>query len=681
MKQICIFGGTTEGRVLAERLAKAGVKVDVHVATDYGEQVLPRMENLTVYNGRLTPEMMRESYGSHKYCAVVDATHPFAVEVTKNIKLSLEGLDIPYFRLLRNVEDGEMKDCQWYDSTEECVAALEKTKGTIFLTTGSKELEAYCTQSLKERLVVRVLPSVESISICENCGIAGGKIVAMQGPFSKEGNEAMFRQFHASHVVTKQTGKRGGLPEKIAAAKAVGATLHMIGCPEKNEDSHLSFEEVVAEVEKICGVAISPESSQVDVTLCGVGMGTSLGMTVEVNKAIENADVIFGAKRLLELCPQDKKCYPYYLAKDILPALLQEEKDGKIKRAAILFSGDSGFYSGAQGLYEAFKENPKYHVKVLPGISSLVSFASKLAVSWQDAGFYSTHGVEAKVWEQQFCQAFCYEKKSFFLTSGKEDVARMCELVTELGGLQEEDLFVYGYQLSYEEEEIKPMDLLAPPRMEGLYVIYLYRKMPKQKKLTPGIRDEEFLRDKVPMTKEEVRAIVLSKMNLHKDSVFLDIGGGTGSVSVEVAGLHPEIKVYAFERKKEAVELFQKNMARFSLRNVTLIEKEAPEGMEDLPKVDVAFLGGTGGRLEEILKALYKNNPKMQVLFTAVTLESMVAMEEALKSFPDTESSMTQISITRAKPVGDYHMLTANNPIFLYDIDFSGKSKTQGEII
>ncbi|SFQ47351.1 precorrin-6Y C5,15-methyltransferase (decarboxylating) [Lachnospiraceae bacterium XBB1006] len=676
MKQICVYGGTTEGRKLAQRLADAGIIVHVYVATEYGEQVMEEGERISVFTGRLDVAAMRALYEREEYTAVVDATHPFAIEVTKNIKESLQDTTIPYFRLLRDVgETKETEECYYYNTIEDCVNGLTQTTGTIFLTTGSKELPYFCIPGIKERLVVRVLPSMESIGLCYEHGLLGRQIIAMQGPFSTQSNLAQLKQVKAAHVVTKQTGKTGGLPEKLEAARIAGATVHMICCQEKTTQESDTLDGICEKLSQLCGCKIGKKPEKMQVCLAGIGMGSPLGMTGEVREAIKEADVVFGATRMLALCPKEKETYPYYRAEEILPILKDGYEKKGWRRSVILFSGDPGFYSGAQKMAEALAECGFVSTRILPGISALVAFAARLSCAWQDAGLYSTHGIAAATWTAQFCEVAQFESKSFFLTSGKEDVARMCALLKELGGLKVGDVFAYGYQLGYEEEEVASIDLDNPPKKEGLYVVYLHRAQPMMKKLTPGIPDAMFLRDKVPMTKEEMRGLILCYMNLHQHSVVYDIGSGTGSIAVEIARMHPSIQVYALERKWEAVELLKKNLTKFRLHNVTAIHAMAPEGLEGLPRADIAFLGGTGGNLTKILQALYEINPGMQILFTAVTMESVAAMEAAQKesSFLTMETILLQAS--RVKSVGSYRMLSANNPVYLYVGQFSKKGE------
>ena len=153
---------------------------------------------------------------------VIDATHPYAIQVTKNIKEAVHHLpDMEYIRLKRKTETGTADaEITYFPDTPSCAEALEKIEGNILLTTGSKELAAYCTkEEVRERLYVRVLPGMESIRLCMEQNIAGKHILALQGPFSTKLNEALIDQYEIRCLVTKISGSAGGWEEKIQAAK------------------------------------------------------------------------------------------------------------------------------------------------------------------------------------------------------------------------------------------------------------------------------------------------------------------------------------------------------------------------------------------------------------------------------------------------------------------------------
>lgn len=188
--------------------------------------------------------------------------------------------------------------------------------------------------------------------------------------------------------------------------------------------------------------------------------------------------------------------------------------------------------------------------------------------------------------------------------------------------------------------------------------------------LTPGLLDNDFIRGKVPITKEEVRAVSISKLRLEKDSVLFDIGSGTGSVSVEAGRLSEEIIVFAFDCDEEAVSLTEKNAAKFNCKNIRTFHALAPDGFEKLPAPTHAFIGGARGKLKEILYSLYKKNPSMRIVINAVSLETVCEAQALLRELPSRNLDIVQVAVNKAELIGNHTMLKANNPVFIFSFDF-----------
>ncbi len=683
MRKILIFAGTTEGRKLSECLAGAGISHTLCVATEYGEIVLKKDPLVTVRKGRMAQEEIRESLCKEGYDVVVDATHPYAKIVTQNIKGAVEelkdmGASMFYLRLKREGEkdpEGNIyedpEQVAFFETARECAMALRGTKGNILLTTGSKGLSDFSTlEEIKDRLYVRVLPSMESLSLCREQGICGKQVIAMQGPFSAEMNEAMIHQYKISHLVTKESGIFGGYGEKLEAARRAGIQVSVIGC---REEEGYSFPETVRELERICGQRI-PFRGQMRIVLAGIGMGSESGMTGEVRKAIKEADVLLGAERLLSRYQPKMEKHPFYQAEQIIPYL--EGPQGRAalsedKNVVILMSGDSGFYSGCRRLYDALDEeikNGKLNASlcILPGISSISYLAACIGESYQDAAIYSMHGKELF----NLARKIKRNSKTFLLTSGVKDMNRLGELLME-ADLAECEV-ITGYQLSYGNQRIQKHTPSQCCKLweEGLYTCLVKNPHAEPGRLTHGIADEEFIRDDIPMTKEEVREVVICKLRLRENAVVYDIGSGTGSVAVEIAGLSDEIQVYALERRREAVSLIIRNREKHKLQNITVIEAEAPEGLGELPAATHAFIGGSGGRMKEIIRTLYQISPKMRVVINAVSLETVCEIREILSSFPVKGEEIVQVQVNRAGKVGDHHLFQAGNPIWICSFDF-----------
>lgn len=225
--QILIFGGTTEGRRLSHALAEKGMTVTVCVATAYGTEEQGQEENITVLEGRKDFSEMKKLLRTHTLC--IDATHPYAVEVTKNIQLACAAEDIPYLRLLRE-KSAAVAGAVYVDSAAEAAAFLGKTEGNILLTTGAKEISAFASLERK-RLYPRILPAAENLALCEKEGIPKRNIIAMQGPFGQALNEALMEQFDIRYMVTKDGGTVGGFPEKIEAARKQGVQAIILRRP------------------------------------------------------------------------------------------------------------------------------------------------------------------------------------------------------------------------------------------------------------------------------------------------------------------------------------------------------------------------------------------------------------------------------------------------------------------
>ena len=675
MKEILIFAGTTEGRELSEYLAVAGIAHTLCVATEYGEIVLKEHPLVKVHKGRMNQEEIEVYIKAGNFGAVVDATHPYAEVVTQNIKNAMQDMDIPYLRLKResNVTSSYEKIHYFKDSVS-CAKALEKTDGNILLTTGSKELSVFAKFiDRKERLYVRVLPGIESLQLCMDCGIAGKQILALQGPFTTQMNEAMFRQYQIKCLVTKESGNAGGYQEKLDAAQNLGIPVFTIGCPAEQEG--YTFEEVCEQLEMISGQRIK-KNTGFQIILAGVGMGNPNCLTKEVEKAIEEADILLGAGRMIAAYQPKIEKKPYYTAEQIIPYLeeMQSVTSSKADRkVVILFSGDTGFYSGCQKLYDALLRevnDGRLHtsVTVMPGISSVAYLAACMGENYQDADICSMHGKELPNLEKIIRMG----KQIFLLMSGLKDIHKLGKLLLDAGLI--ECTVVVGYQLSYPEQrimELKPEECMKLQE-DGLYTCCIKNPKPERKMLTHGKADGEFIRDNVPMTKEEVREVSICKLKLYEGAVVYDIGSGTGSIAVEIAGLSDEIKVFALEYKEEAISLITQNKEKFELNNIEIVSGKAPDALENLPVPTHAFIGGSGGKMKEILSALYQKNPHMRVVINAISMETICEIKEVLSTFSIQNADVVQMQVSRAKRVGAYHLMQAENPVWICSFDFSG---------
>lgn len=443
--------------------------------------------------------------------------------------------------------------------------------------------------------------------------------------------------------------------------------------------------------------------------IIGIGMGNPRNLTVEAAEAIERADMLIGAKRMLAPYEKNKRCVVSYRTEEILHLCLKRDAQEQTKKEssrqhadniAVLMSGDSGFYSGAKALLTAFSAKwgetvMRSRVTVFPGISSLSYFCARIGKSWEDAEIVNLHGVQENLW-----QAVLTHEKVFAITGGS--VRQHLQQLAE-HGLGDAHCYV-GENLSYmhmteqtseescvakseqrnTEQEIGTADVSAQTQdsddalgeciSEGtvrelarkdyapLSVLYLENPAAVSTNLW-GLPDESFVRGEVPMTKAEVRAVVMSKLRIRDKDVVYDIGAGTGSVSVEMALAARRGKVYAIETNPKAIELCKLNKQQFCLHNLEIVEGMAPEALQDLPAPDVAFIGGSKGQLREIVELLCRKNPAIRLVINTITVENTAKALALLESGNFTDVEMTQLQVSRAKKAGTSHMMVAQNPI------------------
>lgn len=392
-----------------------------------------------------------------------------------------------------------------------------------------------------------------------------------------------------------------------------------------------------------------------NVTLIGMGSGRPENLTLQGLAALRQADLILGARRLLAVLPAgctENRAAAY--RPDEVAELLQTSG---AENAVLVYSGDTGFYSGASSMMEKL-EALGVRARVLPGLSSIQLLAAALGRPWQGWNLVSAHG--------RTCDpvAECMQgRPTFFLTGGSEDPATLCaQLAAEgFGDVQG----VVGQCLGTPEEKLfrGSVKELAAGRFNSLSVL-LVEAAEVLSRRAPGLPDEAFERGDVPMTKQEVRAAVLAKLAVRPEDILWDVGAGTGSVSVELALAAPRGRVYAVECRPEGCALIKANREKFRTRNLVLVEGLAPDALSDLPAPDAVFIGGSKGSLAAIVDAALDKNPDARICASAIALETLSAAAAALTAKGRTVQ-VSQIAVSRARAVGGLHLMMAQNPIYL----------------
>lgn len=393
------------------------------------------------------------------------------------------------------------------------------------------------------------------------------------------------------------------------------------------------------------------------VNIVGIGPGNPELLTGAAIKAIKESNILIGDKRMLAAFAEaDKKIYDTIKTADIveIAASANPEKDV----LAVLVSGDVGFFSLAKTISGKL---PDCECVRYCGISSLVYFAAKLQLSWDDAKIVSMHGRK-----QNLVAAVAENKKVFSLTGGEHTPQMLCAQLCE-HGLSDVQVYV-GENLSYPEEKITVGTAaeISKQNFPSLSVMMIINdQAAKYQPVVHGLADELFTRSKVPMTKQEVRSVSMSKLMPKATDKIYDIGAGTGSCSVELALLANKGQVWAFERNPEAVALIHKNKDLFGIENLEVIAGEALENIKDMPAPDCVFVGGSGGDLCEMLDIIYAKNSDCRVVINAITIETLAEVADYYKKHQDYSLEIVNVCVARSRKLGSYNLMMAQNPVYV----------------
>ncbi|EGW40506.1 bifunctional cobalt-precorrin-7 (C(5))-methyltransferase/cobalt-precorrin-6B (C(15))-methyltransferase [Desulfosporosinus sp. OT] len=391
----------------------------------------------------------------------------------------------------------------------------------------------------------------------------------------------------------------------------------------------------------------------------GIGPGKLEWLPPAITELVKHCDVLIGGSRALKLFP-DFSGYKSCITGNLTPSLAVI-KDALLdkKVVGVLVSGDPGFFSFLPMLRREF---PEERIDVYPGISSLQFAFARAGLAWQDAAFVSVHGRELSVLPRLL------KRPTAVLTGGENTPQKIAQFYLERG---DNPLISIGNALGYPEEIWETMDaqhLAQETKLLKNAIIILYPTLEQEVKQGTGCRigipDQEFLRGKVPMTKAEIRVQVLAKAQISLFDRVVDIGAGTGSISIEAAALAAEGVVYAIEHNPEAQELILANQRKFGISNIRLISGAAPDVFDQLPPIDVCIIGGSNGRLAEILKQVPLVDGG-RVVITAVTIETVAQGLKLLNELHYQEIDTVSIQAVRWNAIHSLHMAQAMNPVFI----------------
>lgn len=392
------------------------------------------------------------------------------------------------------------------------------------------------------------------------------------------------------------------------------------------------------------------------VNIIGIGPGNPELLTGQARQAIADSNILIGDKRMLAAFGAGKRLFDTIKTSEI--AAVCQDADEEKDTVAVLVSGDVGFFSLAKTIAGKL---PDCDCHRYCGISSLVYFAQQLEMSWDDAKIVSMHGRK-----QNLIAAIAQNNKVFSLTGGEHSPNALCRQLCE-HGLETVDVYV-GENLSYPEEKIThgTAEEISKLEFPSLSVMMILNKNANGFEHTVhGLHDDLFMRSKVPMTKQEVRAVSISKLMPKATDNIYDIGAGTGSCSIELALQAQAGHVWAFERNPVAVELLGKNKELFNVDNLDIVAGEASEQIQEMPAPDCVFIGGSGGNLCKMLDIIYAKNPECRIVVNAITVETLIEVVEYYKTRTEYDLEIVNVFAARGKKLGAYNLMMAQNPVYV----------------
>lgn len=246
MYDVILFGGTTEGRLLGEELCRLFLPSLICTATEYGGELVNITSSAAKLRmGRISESEMRSLFTCHQPKLIIDATHPYATQVTKNLRAACEALELRYLRIVRECLSSD--GCYQCETMPELISLLNSKPGKIFSTLGAKEAPALtAVEDYKKRIILRILPQPFVLDKCLKLGYSPANIICMQGPFSEKINLAMFIETGAALLVTKESGEQGGFEEKLSAARACDMDVLVLRRPP--EADGISLNEAIAKL-------------------------------------------------------------------------------------------------------------------------------------------------------------------------------------------------------------------------------------------------------------------------------------------------------------------------------------------------------------------------------------------------------------------------------------------------
>lgn len=396
--------------------------------------------------------------------------------------------------------------------------------------------------------------------------------------------------------------------------------------------------------------------TQQKIYLVGAGITGWEGFGSRALEVIAKAEVLIGHQRHLDNFPDFAGEKQELEDLSVMLEFLRTTD----KRAVVLGSGDPNFFGIGRFL---LRNLPKERIEIFPNVTSVQYAFARIKEPWDDAIFVSVHGRGLGRAIDRIIAA----EKIAVLTDKVNNPAAIARELIERGAEGYEAWLCENMGLADEKftkTDLKGLLTVVASELNILILIKVWEPNLVNYPLI-GIDDDEFATVKKLITKQEVRAVTLAKLQLQDDFTIWDIGAGSGSISIEASNLVPNGKLFAIEKNPHCLAFIRDNLKKFVARNVKLIEGEAPDVLEELPDPDRVFIGGSGGMLEEVIEAVDRRlKPEGMIVLNAVTLNTLTKAVEFLEDHGYTVE-VTCVNIAKTKPLSDYKLLEAQNPVYI----------------
>jgi precorrin-6Y C5,15-methyltransferase (decarboxylating) len=396
--------------------------------------------------------------------------------------------------------------------------------------------------------------------------------------------------------------------------------------------------------------------SQQKIYLVGAGIKGWEGFGAKALEIITRGEVLIGAQRHLDIFPDYQGTKMVLGDLSVMLEFLRKTE----KRVTVLASGDPNFFGLSRFL---LRNLPKERIEIFANVTSMQYAFARIKEPWDDAVFVSVHGRGIKSAIDKIIAA----EKVAVLTDEKNTPSAIARELIKRGA--EGYIAWVCEDLGMPTEKFTRTDVrgLVDLECSPLNILILIKAWEPTLETWPvmGIADDLYATAKKLITKQEVRAVTLAKLQLQNDLVLWDVGAGSGSVSIEAGNLMPNGKVFALEKNSQYLGFIRENLRKFSAGNVMLIEACAPEGIDDLPDPDRVFIGGSGGMLEEIIEAVDKRlKPDGMIVLNAVTLDTLTKAVEFLEDH-GYSVEVCCVNVANTRNLTEYKMFEAHNPVYI----------------